>query len=222
MKKFKLIPAIAFILILVVYISVYESTSDSSEFEKLTIQERVTFFQLEENDRIKIIGLPQDSIESKSDFSDTARVILANTPPTTYQVYQDVSEQGADVSKTIFIFKRLILLVFLFLTSYLSYTKVHKFNVAFQKILFENVLGSIVFALFSVTAFLITQYLRGNVGDISYMLQMLLGDGIETLKYGLLYSIFISIFLYFDPRNIHWYNKRLAKKQAAEEKAKEN
>lgn len=218
MKKFKLIPAVTFLLVFFAYYGIFTSYSDPSFFTSLSDQDKITYLNLEENDQIKIIGLPQDSVEVKPDFSDSAKIVLSALPNETYTTYQTISTQSTDVSEKHFMAKRFILLAFVFITAYLSYTKKHKFNVAFQKILFENVVTTLVFALLSGAAFLLVQKLRGSIGDPSYALQMLFGDAIESLKYGLLYSIFIAIFIYFDPRNINWYQKRLAKKKATEEK----
>lgn len=221
MKKFKLIPAITFLLVFFAYYGIFTSYADPTVFSNLTDEEKIVYLNLEENDQIKIIGLPQDSVTVKPDFSDSAKIVLSDVRPEIYTAYQTISEQTTTVSEKHFMAKRFILLAFILLTAYLSYTKKHKFNVAFQKILFENVVTTLVFALLSAAAFLLTQKLRGSIGDPSYALQMLFGDAIESLKYGLLYSIFIAIFIYFDPRNINWYQKRLAKKKAAEAKAAE-
>ncbi len=218
MKNLKIIPAVAFVLIFASYFGIYNQYAVSSEFEDLSMKEKITYLGLDENDKIKIINLPQDSVAVKSDFSDSSKVILGDLPSETYVSYQGMSEQITTVSEYIFYAKRFILAVFVFVMAYISYTKKHKFNVTFQKILFENVTSSFIFTLFSIVAFLLTQTIRGNVGSTSYMFQMLLGDAVETLKYGLLYSIFIAGFIYFDPRNINWYQKRVERKRKQEEK----
>jgi len=218
MKKLKIIPAIAFILIFVSYYGIYSNYAVSEKFDDLTVQDKITYLSLDENDKIKIINLPQDSVNVKPDFSDSAKVILNALPNDKYIAFQGMSEQITTVSEYIFYAKRFLLLGFILVMAYVSYTKKHKFNVTFQKILFENVLSGIVFTLFSAVAFLLTQSIRGNIGSASYMFQMLFGDAIETLKYSLIYSIMIAVFIYFDPRNINWYNKRLARKKKNEEK----
>ena len=218
MKNLKIIPAVAFILIFASYYGIYDQYAVSSTFEDLSIKDKITYLSLDENDKIKIIDLPQDSIVMKADFSDSSKVILSNIPSEIYDSYQNMSERITTVSEYIFYAKRFILLLFVLTMSYLNYSKKHKFNITFQKILFENVLSSVVFTLFSVVAFLLTQTIRGNVGSTSYMFQMLIGDAVETLKYGLLYSVLIAVFIYFEPRNIHWYNKRIERKKKNEEK----
>ena len=218
MKNLKIIPAITFVLIFAAYFGIYNQHAASSKFEDLSLKDKITYLELDENDKIKIIHLPQDSVAVKSDFSDSSKVILSDLPIETYTSYQEMSEQITTVSEYIFYAKRFILLLFILVMAYIAYTKKHKFNVAFQKILFENVINSAAFTLFSVVAFLLTQTIRGNVGSTSYLFQMLLGDAVETLKYGLLYSIFIAGFIYFDPRNINWYQKRVERKRKNEEK----
>lgn len=219
MKNLKIIPGIAFILIFLSYYWVYNTFAVASDFDDLTIEDKITFLSLEENDKIKIINLPQDSVPVVTDFTDSAKVILGNLPSEKYIAFQGMSEQITTVSEYIFYAKRLILLGFILAMAYVSYTKKHKFNVAFQKILFENVLSGVVFTLFSAVAFLLTQTIRGNFGSASYMFQMLFGDALETLKYSLIYSILIAAFIYFDPRNINWYQKRIARKRKKEEQA---
>tara|TARA_B100000795_G_C22725594_1_gene409304 strand:- start:118 stop:780 length:663 start_codon:yes stop_codon:yes gene_type:complete len=218
MKKLKLIPAFTFILLFVSYYGIYSNYAVSEKFDNLTVQDKITYLSLEENDKIKIIRLEQDSVSVKPDFSDSAKVILTNLSNDKYIAFQGMSEQITTVSEYIFYAKRFLLLIFILVMAYVSYTKKNQFNMAFQKILFENVINGIVFTLFSAVAFLLTQTLRGNFGSASYMFQMLFGDAIETLKYSLIYSILIAILIYFDPRNINWNQKRLARKKKNEEK----
>lgn len=218
MKNLKIIPAITFLLIFAVYFGIYTKYAVSSNFDDLSTKDKIIYLSLDENEKIKIINLPQDSVSVKSDFSDSSKTILRNIPSETYDSYQNMSEQITTVSEYIFYAKRFILLVFILIMGYIAYSKKHKFNITFQKILFENVLNSVVFTLFSVVAFLLTQTIRGNIGSTSYMFQMLFGDALETLKYGLIYSILIAVFIYFEPRNIHWYQKRLERKKKNEEK----
>jgi hypothetical protein len=180
MKKIKIIPAITFLLIFAAYFGIYSQYAVSSTFEDLSTKDKIIYLSLDENEKIKIINLPQDSVSVKSDFSDSSKIILRNIPSETYNSYQNMSEQITTVSEYIFYAKRFILLVFILIMAYITYSKKHKFNITFQKILF--------------------------------------GDAIETLKYGLIYSILIAVFIYFEPRNIHWYQKRLERKKKNEEK----
>lgn len=214
MKKLKLIPAVVFVLLVITYLSIYSAYNDDSIYEGIETKDLLDYAQLEEVDQIKIIGLPQDSVVVKSDFTDKGKEILSNIDKTTYIAFQNISSQMAAVSEQLYYLKRLILLLFLFTTTMVAFKHKFKFNVTFQKALFENVKTSLLFVLFAITSLLITQSVLGTVRSGGQMVQIFLSDGVKTLKYALLYSVFISAFIYFHPQNIHWYKKRIARKQA--------
>lgn len=220
MKKFKVIPAAVFILLVASYLAIFSSYSDTKVYNELSPSDLTGYSKLEENDQIKIIGLPQDSVQVKPDFSKEGKEILGNVSNETYTAFQTISSQMAGVSEKIYFVKRLILLGFLLTTIMVAFKKKFKYNVTFQKALYENVKVSLMFVLFSITALLITQTVLGTLRSTGQMAQIFLGEAVSTLKYALLYSVFISIFIYFHPQNIHWYNKRLERKRKNEQKAK--
>ena len=212
MKKFKVIPAIVFVLLTLTYLIIYSGNQEESKVE-LPIHNFNTYLSLDENDQIKIIGLAQDSVTMVTDFSKEGKEFYTNIPNDEYKEYQRISTNVADAAEKTYFVKRLILLGFILITIMIAFKGKLKYNVTFQKALFENVKTSIVFVLFSIAALLITQSILGTLRSPSQMLQILFGEAISTLKYALLYSVFIAVFIYFHPQNIHWYNKRLEKKR---------
>jgi len=218
MQKLKLIPAAVFVLMVITYLSIYSSYNDESIYEGIETGDLIDYAQLKEVDQIKIIGLPQDSVVVKSDFTDEGKEILSNIDQTTYFAFQNISSQMAAVSEKLYYLKRLILLVFLFTTTMVAFKHKFKYNVTFQKALFENVKTSLLFVLFALTSLLITQSALGTVRSSGQMVQIFLSEGVKTLKYALLYSVFISAFIYFHPQNIHWHKKRVARKEAKDVK----
>lgn len=219
MKKFKLIPAITFVILVISYVSIYSTYSNTSVYNALEQKDLIAFTQLEENDQIKIIGLPQDSVTAKPDFSEEGKVILSQLPNEKYKAFQGISTQMTTVSEKIYFIKRLILLGFLMASILVAFKNKFKYDVTFQKALYENVKMSMLFVLFSIVALLLTQTILGTVRSGSQMAQILFTEGITTLKYAVLYAVFIAAFIYFHPQNIHWYNKRVARKQKQAEKA---
>lgn len=218
MKNIKIIPAITFLVLVITYVSVYSSYSDTSVYDALEPSDLAAFTKLEENDQIKIIGLPQDSVAVKPDFSEEGKAILSALTTEKYEAFQGISTQMTSVSEIIYILKRLILLGFLMASILVAFKNKFKYNVTFQKALYENVKMSMLFVLFSIVALLLTQTILGTIRSGSQMAQILFSEGISTLKYALLYAVFLAAFIYFHPQNIHWYNKRLARKQKQAEK----
>ena len=64
----------------------------------------------------------------------------------------------------------------------------------------------------------LTQTIRGTVGESAFMLQYGFAHFITTLKSTLFWFVAISFFIYFNPQNIDWYQRRMAKKKEKEAK----
>lgn len=202
MKQFKIIPAITFVVILVSYLAIFNTYSSAGAFDELTPDEAFGYAKLSEEEKIAILNLPQDSLEFvASSFSDSTLVALQNVAPKTYQGYQDKTWQLVNVSSTMFSVKRLILALFILISGYLGFTKKLNYTLTFQKALFENVKYAVLFTLFSICAIMVTQMMLGTMREFSQMIQILLGELKEDLKYGIMYSILIAAFLYFHPHN---------------------
>ena len=80
--------------------------------------------------------------------------------------------------------------------------------------MFHNAIFSLIFSLFCIFSFILTQTIRGTVGDSSFMLQYGFAHFISILKSTLFWFVAVSFFIYFHPQNIDWYQRRMAKKNA--------
>ena len=139
-------------------------------------------------------------------------------PSENYETLQKLSRESLEIEKTLHTYRRLILILFLVLSSYFAFNKKYKFNITFQKAMYTNVVSSLIFALFCIFSFILTQTIRGTTNGSSILLQFGFAHFIEVLKSTMIWFILVSFFIYFHPQNIDWYQRRMAKKKAKLEK----
>jgi hypothetical protein len=131
---------------------------------------------------------------------------------TTYQTFQKISQQSLNVEETLHTYRRLILILFLVLGSYFLFTKKYQFSITFQKAMYHNVIFSLIFSLFCIFSFILTQTLRGITTDSSILLQFSFAHFIEVLKSTMIWFILVSFFIYYHPQNAEWNKRRMEKK----------
>tara|TARA_Y100000589_G_C27051271_1_gene587383 strand:- start:187 stop:849 length:663 start_codon:yes stop_codon:yes gene_type:complete len=219
MKEYKLFILGTFVAIFALYFITYSSYENSSDYEHLSLDDKFFFFN-NLNDEQKE-GIASTSIDSlKTSFFEDSLTYkrIKSLSDETYKSYQKISRDSLDIEQTLHIYRRLILILCLVLTSYLLFSRKYKFNITFQKAMFHNAVFSFIFSLFCIFSFILTQTIRGTAGDSSIMLQYGFAHFISVLKSTLFWFITISFFIYFHPQNIDWNKRRLAKKEAKKSK----
>ncbi len=114
---------------------------------------------------------------------------------------------------------RFVLILYIFFTINHHFTTKLKYEGEFQKIMYKGVVLSILFACFTTVGLLINFYLNPQSEDYS-LSQAWLVQTREWVKIGLLYSVFMVIWIHFHPNNkVRLRNKaaRLAKAQLERE-----
>tara|TARA_B100001769_G_C22085626_1_gene585190 strand:- start:106 stop:768 length:663 start_codon:yes stop_codon:yes gene_type:complete len=220
MKENKLLVLGCLVAIFTLYIITYSSSNKSTTFDNLTLDEKLFFFNELEDDQKE--GIATTSIDSlkKEFFGDSLTYYkIKSLPLETYQAYQGISKRSLEIEQNLHIYRRLILILCLVLYSYFLFSKKYNFNISFQKAMFHNAVFSFIFSLFCIFSFILTQTIRGTVGDSSFMLQYGFAHFISVLKSTLFWFVAISFFIYFHPQNIDWHKKRIAKKKAKEKKS---
>ena len=182
----------------------------------LNLLGRSVFNDLNDEQKEGIASTSMDSLKA-SFFEDSLTFQkIKSLPIETYESYQKISRDSLDIEQNLHIYRRLILILCLVLNSYLLFSKKYKFNITFQKAMFHNAIFSLIFSLFCIFSFILTQTIRGTVGDSSFMLQYGFAHFISILKSTLFWFVAVSFFIYFHPQNIDWYQRRMAKKKEKE------
>ena len=217
MKEYKLLVLATLVAIFALYLITYSSSEEASTYENLTLDDKIFFFNdLDDEQKEGIATTSMDSL--KVDFFPDSLVYnkIKSLPIETYETFQKISIESLEIEQTLHIYRRLILILCLVLSSYLLFSKKYKSNITFQKAMFHNAVFSLIFSLFCIFSFVITQTIRGAVGDSSFMLQFAFAHFISILKSTLFWFIAVSFFIYFHPQNIEWNQRRIAKKKAKE------
>ncbi len=217
MKEYKLLVLTTLVAIFALYLITYSSSEEASTYENLTLDDKIFFFNdLDDEQKEGIATTSMDSL--KVDFFPDSLVYnkIKSLPIETYETFQKISIESLEIEQNLHIYRRLILILSLVLSSYLLFSKKYKFNITFQKAMFHNAVFSLIFSLFCIFSFIITQTIRGAVGDSSFMLQFAFAHFISILKSTLFWFIAVSFFIYFHPQNIEWNQRRIAKKKAKE------
>lgn len=219
MKENKLLISGLLIAIFALYFITYSSTKDQEGFSKLSIDDKNFFFNvLDDKQKEGIANTPMDSLKMEF-FKDSITFnLIKNMPLESYKTLQKVSVKSLSIEQTLHTYRRLILILFLVLGSYFNFTKKYKFNITFQKAMYQNVIFSLIFSLFCIFSFVLTQTIRGTTNGTSILLQFGFAHFIEVLKSTLFWFIAVSFFIYFHPQNIDWYQRRMAKKKNKMEK----
>ena len=219
MKEYKLLVSGTLVAVFALYFFTYSSSDDASTYDNLSLDDKIFFFNdLNDEQKEGIASTSMDSLKA-SFFEDSLTFQkIKSLPIETYESYQKISRNSLEIEQTLHIYRRLILILCLVLSSYVLFSRKYKFNITFQKAMFHNAVFSLIFSLFCIFSFILTQTIRGTVGDSSFMLQYGFAHFISTLKSTLFWFVAISFFIYFHPQNIDWYQRRMAKKKAKEKK----
>lgn len=219
MKENKLVVLGCLLVTFLLYLITYSSI-DNQEISKNISQEELTLFfnDLDDQQKEGIASTEQDSL--LIDFFEDSLVFfkIKKMPSKTYQTFQKISQQSLNVEETLHTYRRLILILFLVLGSYFIFTKKYQFSITFQKAMYHNVIFSLIFSLFCIFSFILTQTLRGVTTDSYILLQFSFAHFIEVLKSTMIWFILVSFFIYFHPQNIEWHKRRMEKKKRKNEK----
>tara|TARA_B100001173_G_C16025495_1_gene563857 strand:- start:3003 stop:3665 length:663 start_codon:yes stop_codon:yes gene_type:complete len=220
MKENKILVLACLGAIFALYFITYSFSDNSSTFNNLTLDEKLFFFNELDDDQKE--GIANTSIDSlKKEFFEDSLTYnkIKSLPFQTYEAFQKISLESLSIEQNLHIYRRLILILCLVLYSYFLFSKKYNFNITFQKAMFHNAVFSFIFSLFCIFSFILTQTIRGTVGDSSFLLQYGFAHFISVLKSTLFWFVAISFFIYFHPQNIDWYQKRVAKKKRKEGKS---
>ena len=219
MKEHKLLVLGTLVTIFALYFITYSSSENTSDYDHLSLDDKIFFFNdLNDEQKEGIASTSMDSLKA-SFFEDSLTFKkIKSLPVETYESFQKISRNSLDIEQNLHIYRRLILILCLVLNSYLLFSKKYKFNITFQKAMFHNAIFSLIFSLFCIFSFILTQTIRGTVGDSSFMLQYSFAHFISILKSTLFWFVAVSFFIYFHPQNIDWHQRRMGKKKAKENK----
>jgi len=217
MKENKLIVLCCLGAIFALYFITYSFSDNSTTFDSLTLNEKLFFFnELDDDQKEGIATTSMDSLK-KEFFEDSLKYNkIKSLPSKTYEAFQKISVESLNIEQKLHIYRRLILILCLVLSSYFLFSKKYNFNISFQKVMFHNAVFSFIFSLFCIFSFFLTQAIRGTIGESYFMLQYGFAHFISVLKSTLFWFIAISFFIYFHPQNIDWYQKRVEKKKRKE------
>lgn len=219
MKENKLVVLGCLVVTFLLYLITYSSI-DNQEISKNISQEELTLFfnDLDDQQKEGIASTEQDSL--LIDFFEDSLVFfkIKKMPSKAYQTFQKISQQSLSVEETLHTYRRLILILFLVLGSYFIFTKKYQFSITFQKAMYHNVIFSLIFSLFCIFSFILSQTLRGVTTDSYILLQFSFAHFIEVLKSTMIWFILVSFFIYFHPQNIEWHKRRMEKKKRKNEK----
>jgi len=219
MKEYKLLVLGTLVAIFALYFITYSSSENASTYDNLSVDDKIFFFNdLNDEQKEGVASTSIDSLDAR--FFEDSLIFkkIKSLPVKTYETFQYLSRNSLEIEQTLHIYRRLILILCLVLSSYLLFSKKYKFNITFQKAMFHNAVFSLIFSLFCVFSFILTQTIRGTVGDSSFMLQYGFAHFISILKSNLFWFVTISFFIYFHPQNIDWHQRRIAKKKKKENK----
>ena len=219
MKEYKLLVLGTLVAIFALYFITYSSSENASTYDNLSVDDKIFFFNdLNDEQKEGVASTSIDSLDAR--FFEDSLIFkkIKSLPVKTYETFQYLSRNSLEIEQTLHIYRRLILILCLVLSSYLLFSKKYKFNITFQKAMFHNAVFSLIFSLFCVFSFILTQTIRGTVGDSSFMLQYGFAHFISILKSTLFWFVTISFFIYFHPQNIDWHQRRIAKKKKKENK----
>lgn len=219
MKENKIIILSTLLATFILYFITYSSVKDDASFSALSDEDKIFFFNdLDDKQKEGIASTPIDSLKASFFEDTTVYHKLKEMPIETFKTFQKISQESLEIEETLHRYRRLILIISLVLGSYFLFTKKFKFNVTFQKALYHNAIFSLIFSVFCIFSFVITQKIRGTGTDSSVLVQFGFAHFIEVLKSTMIWFILVSFFIYFHPQNIDWHQRRLAKRKAKAEK----
>ncbi|MBI35782.1 MAG: hypothetical protein CMP67_10525 [Flavobacteriales bacterium] len=219
MKEYKLLVLGTLVSLFALYFITYSASENDPNYKSLSEEEQVFFFtELNDEEKEGIALTPLDSIKPEYFENQDTYKRITSTEAETYKVFQNIFLESLEIEQNLHFYRRLILILCLILSSYILFSKKYKYNMTFQKAMFHNAVFSLIFSLFCIFSFVTTQTIRGTSVAPSIMFQFGLGHFISVLKSTLFWFVAVSFFIYFNPQNIDWYQRRMAKKKAKENK----
>lgn len=202
----------AFVLVCLTYITIYSVFYNPNEFADLKTDEVQTFFKISEDNRMSITGAPQDSLDLVKELSPNERSFLQNLSSQKYQIIQNSLQTSLSMAKWVYSIIRLFLIAYILGVIYWLFTKPLNYEISFQKAMYTGTITSVLFALYTAVATLLVQFVFNHIPNGVVVFQALLMQFLNMLKTGLIYTVAISVFIYFHPHN----NLRKKSKKQAE------
>lgn len=201
----------AFVLVCLTYIVIYSVFFNPNEFAELQSGEIQSFFKISEDNRMAITGAPQDSLQLVKELSPNERSFLQDLPKEKYQILQNSLDTNLSMAKWVYSIIRLILIAYILAVIYWMFTKPLNYEISFQKAMYTGTKISVLFALYTAVATLLVQFIFNQIPNSVIVFQALLMQFLNMLKTGLIYTVAISVFIYFHPHNTL---RKKSKKQA--------
>lgn len=201
----------AFVLVCLTYIVIYSVFFNPNEFTELQSDEIQSFFKISEDNRMAITGAPQDSLQLVKELSPNERSFLQDLPKAKYQILQNSLDTNLSMAKWVYSIIRLILIAYILAVIYWMFTKPLNYEISFQKAMYTGTKISVLFALYTAVATLLVQFIFNQIPNSVIVFQALLMQFLNMLKTGLIYTVAISVFIYFHPHNTL---RKKSKKQA--------
>ena len=201
----------AFVLVCLTYIVIYSVFFNPNEFTELQSDEIQSFFKISEDNRMAITGAPQDSLQLVKELSPNERSFLQDLPKAKYQILQNSLDKNLSMAKWVYSIIRLILIAYILAVIYWMFTKPLNYEISFQKAMYIGTKISVLFALYTAVATLLVQFIFNQIPNSVIVFQALLMQFLNMLKTGLIYTVAISVFIYFHPHNTL---RKKSKKQA--------
>ena len=201
----------AFVLVCLTYIVIYSVFFNTNEFAELQSDEIQSFFKISEDNRMAITGAPQDSLQLVKELSPNERSFLQDLPKEKYQILQYSLDTNLSMAKWVYSIIRLILIAYILAVIYWMFTKPLNYEISFQKAMYIGTKISVLFALYTAVATLLVQFIFNQIPNSVIVFQALLMQFLNMLKTGLIYTVAISVFIYFHPHNTL---RKKSKKQA--------
>jgi len=202
----------AFVLVCLTYITIYSVFFNPNEFAELQSDEIQSFFKISEDNRMSITGAPQDSLNLVKELSPNEREFLQKLSSQKYQIIQNSLQTNLSMAKWIYSVVRLFLIAYILSVIYWLFTKPLNYEISFQKAMYTGTITSVLFALYTAIATLLVQFIFNHIPNGVVVFQALLMQFLNMLKTGLIYTVAISVFIYFHPHN----NLRKKSKNQAE------
>lgn len=190
-----------FVLVCLTYLIIYSVFYNQNEFKDLSSDEIQTYFKIPEENRMAITGAPQDSLNLIKELAQNEREFLQKLSVVKYQTLQQSLNNNLEMAKWVYSIVRLCLIAYIFGIIYWLFTKELNYEISFQKAMYTGTKTSVLFAIYTAVATLLAQFIFNQLPNAVVVFQALLMQFLNMLKTGLIYTVAISIFIYFHPHN---------------------
>lgn len=187
--------------LILLYISLGKIYQNEKPFEDLSSSEVTLFQSIDEETKLALVGIPQDSLLAHTEDLDSLSAVLAQVPPASYDSMQKTMKNNSDLAYALFAGVRFILILFLSIVLYLKFIGPLSYAISFQKGLFEGTKLVLLFGIFLAIATTINQFIFSGIPRLDVLFSGLFTQMIKMLKIGLIYSVVIAAFLWFHPQN---------------------